>query len=308
MWTGKRDLISVKGADLEQVRALLDVASTDVRATKEFSGCRVANLFFEDSTRTRVSFSLAADLIGASSIDLVESGSSMSKGETLMDTVWTIESMGFDAIVIRQKDDDAAEKIAQSIRCPLINAGSGTSHHPTQALGDALVIGECFDQVGRWDFGSLRVAIVGDVVSSRVAGSNIDLLTAMGAEVVLVGPEPMVPDSFTDRGCTIERDFDGVIGSVNAVMMLRVQFERGAGALIESEDRYAEGYQLSERRLGMMQPGTIVMHPGPMNRGVEIASVAADGGASKVRDQVSAGVRIRRAVLQHALSGHPRPD
>ncbi|MBL4590913.1 MAG: aspartate carbamoyltransferase catalytic subunit [Phycisphaerales bacterium] len=301
MWTAKGDLISMENADLGAVRALLREAHKDSYSSSACAGKRVANLFFEDSTRTRVSFALAARSLGAMSIDLVESGSSMSKGESLLDTVWTIESMGFDAIVMRHTDDDAAREIAGKIECPLVNAGSGTMQHPTQALGDALVIGEAFGRTDGWDFGSLRIAIVGDVVSSRVAGSNIDLLVAMGAEVVLVGPEAMVPESFTARGCVIERDFDSVIDQVDVVMMLRVQFERGAGALIGSREAYIRGYQLDQPRAKRMGADAIVMHPGPMNRGVEIDGRVADSGRSRIRAQVGGGVRVRRAVLRYIL-------
>jgi aspartate carbamoyltransferase catalytic subunit len=301
MWTPKRDLISMRGADARAIRSVLTDAHRDEWEADECAGKSVANLFFEDSTRTRVSFSVAAASLGAHAIDLTAKGSSMSKGETLVDTAWTIESMGFDAIVMRHGEDDAAETVASRVHCPVINAGAGKGQHPTQALGDALVIGEAHGRTDNWDFHGLRVVIVGDIVSSRVAGSNIDSLRALGAHVVLVGPQAMVPDSFRD--CEVQRDLDGAIDGVDAVMMLRIQFERGAGELIGSRDDYIRDYQLSERRASAMKSGAIVMHPGPMNRDLEIASAVADGERSKIRKQVDAGVRVRRAVLKHALDG-----
>lgn len=301
MWTPKRDLVTMHGADPAAIRAVLHDAHWDEWEGDECAGKTVANLFFEDSTRTRVSFSMAAGSLGARAVDLTALGSSMSKGETLLDTAWTIESMGFSAIVMRHGEDDAAGVVASRVHCPVVNAGSGRSQHPTQALGDALVIGEAHGRTDGWDFSGLRVVIVGDVVSSRVAGSNTDSLRALGAEVVLVGPDAMVPDGF--MGCAVERDLDAVLESADVVMMLRIQFERGAGELIESRDGYIRYYQLSERRAEAMKTGAIVMHPGPMNRDLEIASVVADGGRSKIRKQVNAGVRVRRAVLKHALDG-----
>ncbi|MCA9304559.1 MAG: aspartate carbamoyltransferase catalytic subunit [Phycisphaerales bacterium] len=301
MWTSKRDLVTMHGAEASAIRSVLHDAHWDEWEGDECTGKTVANLFFEDSTRTRVSFSMAAGSLGARPVDLTALGSSMSKGETLLDTVWTIESMGFSAIVIRHGEDDAAAMVASRVHCPVINAGSGRSQHPTQALGDALVIGEAHDRTDGWDFSGLRVVIVGDIVSSRVAGSNIDSLRMLGAEIVLVGPGAMVPDGF--MGCTVERDLDGVIESADAVMMLRIQFERGAGELVGARDEYVRDYQLSEQRAKAMKPGAIVMHPGPMNRDLEIASAVADGGQSKIRKQVNAGVRVRRAVLNHALDG-----
>lgn len=301
MWTPKRDLVTMHGADAGAIRAALHDAHWDEWEGDECTGKTVANLFFEDSTRTRVSFSMAAGSLGARAVDLTALGSSMSKGESLLDTAWTIESMGFSAIVMRHGDDDAAAVVASHVHCPVINAGTGRSQHPTQALGDALVIGEAHDRTDGWDFSGLRVVIAGDIVSSRVAGSNIDSLRALGAEVVLVGPEAMAPSGFKD--CTVERDFDAVIGEADAVMMLRIQFERGAGALVGSKDDYVRDYQLNERRAGAMKPGAIVMHPGPMNRGLEIASAVADSGRSKIRKQVNAGVRVRRAILNDALDG-----
>ncbi len=301
MWTAKRDLITMEGADGEAIRAVLRSAHEDSYPNGVCAGKSVANLFFEDSTRTRMSFALAASTLGATPMDLTAAGSSMSKGETLLDTAWTVESMGFDALVVRHSDDDAAAMIAERVACPVVNAGAGVVQHPTQALGDALVIGEAHGRTGGWDFSGLRVAIVGDVVSSRVAGSNIDSLGALGASVVLVGPEAMVPESFADCGCSIERDFDAVVGEVDAVMMLRVQFERGAGALIGSKEAYIRGYRLDEARVKRMGDGAVVMHPGPMNRDLEIASAVADGERSVIRKQVYAGIRVRRAVLAHIL-------
>lgn len=301
MWTPKRDLITMQDAAPEAIRSVLHDAHWDEWEGDECSGKTVANLFFEDSTRTRVSFSMAASSLGAHAVDLTAQGSSMSKGETLVDTAWTIESMGFSAIVMRHGENDAAQTVAAKVHCPVINAGAGKAQHPTQALGDALVIGEAHARTDGWDFTGLRVVIVGDIVSSRVAGSNIDSLRALGADVVLVGPNAMLPDAFKD--CEVERDLDAAINCADAVMMLRIQFERGAGELIDSREDYIRDYQLNERRASAMKAGAIVMHPGPMNRDLEIASSVADGERSTIRKQVNAGVRARRAVLKHALDG-----
>jgi len=299
MWTPKRDLVTMHGAEAAAIRAVLHSAHLDQWAGDECTGKTVANLFFEDSTRTRVSFSMAAGSLGAFAVDLTAQGSSMNKGETLLDTAWTIESMGFDAIVMRHAEDDAAETVASRVRCPVINAGSGRVQHPTQALGDALVIGEAHARTEGWDFSGLRVVIAGDIISSRVAGSNIDSLRALGAEVVLAGPAPMAPDGFL--GCAVARDFDAAIADADAVMMLRIQFERGAGKLVGSREEYIRGYQLTQARAAAMKADAIVMHPGPMNRGLEIDPLVADGPRSRIRNQVHSGVRVRRAVLHHAL-------
>jgi len=302
MWSGS-SLLSMSGADARAARALLDATDAGGQGWKgdELAGKVVANLFFEDSTRTRVSFSIAAQTLGASVVDLTSAGSSVAKGESLLDTAWTIEAMGVDAMVVRAGQSGATELIDRHTKCAVINAGDGTHQHPTQALTDALTIGRSLGRADGWDFRGLKVAIVGDVVSSRVARSNVGLLTALGAEVVLVGPPTMVPGSLKGLGCGVTSDLDSVVGECDAVMMLRIQFERGGGALLASTREYHSRFGMTERRADSMKRGAIVMHPGPMNRGVEIAPSVAESERSVILDQVHGGVLVRKAVLVHAI-------
>ena len=302
MWNGHH-LLSMEHADAPQARALLALSDADAFAPDLLAGRSVANLFFEDSTRTRVSFSLAGQRLGAHVVDLTSKGSSMSKGETLIDTAWTIEAMGVDALVIRVGESNACRQIAEQVQIPVINAGDGTNQHPTQALADALTIGRSLKRNADWDFSGVRVAIVGDVVSSRVAGSNIGLLQALGASVVVVGPEAMAPDSMaSSSGCEVVHDLDAVVDQVDVMMMLRIQFERGGGDGLASKEQYHESFGLTNARGDRMKPDAIVMHPGPMNRGVEIASEVADGARSVILDQVKHGVLVRKAVLATAIT------
>jgi len=301
MWSGAH-LIGMDGADAEQLRSVLDVAADASFDPDALRGRAVANLFFEDSTRTRVSFSLAAQRLGARVVDWTSAGSSVSKGESLLDTFLTIESMGFDAVVVRHRESGAARLLTEHARCAVINAGDGTHQHPTQALADALALGEALGRDRGWDFSGVTVAIVGDCVSSRVARSNVASLTALGARVILVGPAPMVPDTLGEAlGCEVAHDLDAVLPEVDAAMMLRIQLERGAGRLLPGGFDYAGAFGLSRQRAAGMKDGAVVMHPGPMNRGVEIEGVVADGSRSIVLAQVEAGVRVRMAVLDEAI-------
>jgi aspartate carbamoyltransferase catalytic subunit len=263
----------------------------------------IANLFFEDSTRTRVSFTVAAQQLGAGVVDLGSTGSSMSKGETLIDTAWTIESMGVDGLVVRASQSGASALIAEHVRIPVINAGDGMHQHPTQALTDALNIGRAHGRADGWDFSGLHVVIAGDVVSSRVARSNIGLLTALGARVTLCGPAMMCPLGLAALGCDVSNDLDALVPEADVLMMLRIQFERGGGARLASRRLYHACYGLTLGRARRMKPSAIVMHPGPMNREVEIAGAVADCGRSVIRDQVAGGVLVRKAALRMALGG-----
>ncbi len=309
MWDGPH-LLSTHDPDPAEARAVLDRARDGAPAPDALAGRAVATVFFEDSTRTRVSFSLAAQRLGAATVDWSSRGSSVSKGETLMDTFWTIESMGFDAVVVRHQDSGAARLLAEHARCAVINAGDGSHQHPTQALADALTLGESFGRTD-WDFRGVRVAIVGDCVSSRVARSNAGLLTALGARVTLVGPPPMAPPELGEAlGCPVLHDLDAALAEADAAMMLRIQLERGAGALLPEGFDYHGAFGLTRERAERMKPGAVVMHPGPMNRGVEIEGVVADGPRSVILRQVAAGVRVRAAVLEEAvrrLATYPRP-
>ncbi|MBL4697861.1 MAG: aspartate carbamoyltransferase catalytic subunit [Phycisphaerales bacterium] len=301
MWNGHH-LISMENADASQARALLSLAHHDDFDPATLAGRSVANLFFEDSTRTRVSFSLAAQQLGAHVLDLTSKGSSLSKGETLLDTAWTVEAMGVDALVIRFGESSACRQIAEQVKIPVINAGDGKNQHPTQALADALTIGRSLKCNTDWDFSGLCVAIVGDVVSSRVAGSNIGLLNALGASVVVIGPEAMAPDSMSSTGREVVHDLDAVVDQVDVMMMLRIQFERGGGEGLASKDQYHQSFGLTKARADRMKQDAIVMHPGPMNRGVEIAGEVADGDRSVILDQVKHGVLVRKAALATAIA------
>lgn len=298
----KHHLITTTGANANEARRVLSRAHEDAFDPGLLDGRCVANLFFEDSTRTRVSFTIAAQQLGAQVVDLSSKGSSVSKGESLIDTAWTIESMGVDAIVIRSSQSGSSALVAEHVDVPVINAGDGTHQHPTQALADALTIGRSLSLTQTWDFSGLRVAIVGDVVSSRVARSNVGLLSALGAKVTLVGPPMMVPRSLETLGCDVCHDLDSIVDQVDVMMMLRIQFERGGGAKLASTREYAHSYGLSLARSKRMKKDAIVMHPGPMNRGVEIAGEVADGARSVIRDQVSHGVLVRQAALEHSMT------
>ena len=300
MWSGHH-LISMDSARGDEARKVLERAHSERFDPSLLVGRTVANLFFENSTRTRLSFSHAAMKLGASFLDLSTAGSSIAKGETLIDTAWTVESMGVDAFVVRSPGSGSAELISRHVQIPVINAGDGTHQHPTQALADSLVIGRELGRSDGWDFSGLHVVIVGDVVSSRVARSNVGLLRALGARVTLCGPQMMCPDGLSVLGCEVSHDLDGLIGEADALMMLRIQFERGGGARLASERAYHACYGLTRARADRMKDSAIVMHPGPMNRGVEIAGEVADGVRSVIRSQVRAGVLVRCAVLEHAI-------
>lgn len=315
-----RSLLGLRGLDADRLRALVAAAGAELVSPPrgdELAGHVVANLFFEDSTRTRVSFSVAAQRLGASVVDLATAGSSVNKGESLIDTAATVAAMGVDLIVTRTRQSGGAAVVARATGVPVINAGDGRHEHPTQALADALVLAEATgrtidpaspDLAGP-DLSGLVVAIVGDLAASRVARSNAWCLTALGADVVLVGPAAMAPVALAglgapEGGCVrVERDLDAVLPTVDAVMALRVQFERGSGAALGARADYRLRYALTEARAAAMKDGAIIMHPGPMNRGLEIDSVVADGPRSVITRQVAAGVAARSAVLRWVLTG-----
>jgi aspartate carbamoyltransferase catalytic subunit len=267
-------------------------------------GVTVANVFFEDSTRTRLSFESAAKKLSADVITFQGQGSSLSKGESLKDTAQTLEAMGADIMVLRHSSSGAAHTLAHSgwVRASVINAGDGTHQHPTQALLDAFTIrhrlnGE--NATGK-DLSGVRVAIVGDIAHSRVARSNAWLLTTLGAAVTLVAPRTLLPRGVESWPVSVTTSFDEVIDEApDAVMMLRIQNERMRGSHFPSPGEYVGHYGLTDARFRRLPESTLVMHPGPMNRGVEIASVAADSPQSTILEQVSNGVWVRMAVLYH---------
>jgi len=309
-------------------RSFADVASRSIKKVPALRGRVVANLFFEGSTRTRLSFTLAAQRLSADVIDLTETGSSVSKGETIADTARNVEAMGVDALVIRHKAAGAALVAARAVKCAVINAGDGRHEHPTQGLLDIYTLVEARgggenekrkakSEDAEFDLRGVRVAIVGDIVSSRVARSNIAGLTKLGAEVVCVGPPTLAPRSLETLGCRVEHDLDAVIGQVDAVNMLRIQFERhgeekgGEGAKMGSPAfpslrEYTQGFALTRERAARMKPGAVVMHPGPMNRGIEIAGDVAEGEKSVIFRQVASGLAVRMAALYLCVGAEER--
>jgi aspartate carbamoyltransferase catalytic subunit len=303
-----RDLIGLAGLDTDQIRRLLVDARAMAARPPMWRGplddMLIGLVFLEDSTRTRVSFEIAAQRLGGWTIELSGRGSSVAKGESLADTVRTIEALGVDAIVLRARQDGAAEEAAGVLECPLINAGAGTQEHPTQGLLDAYVFAEAHGRLDTFDLSGLTYAIVGDVDHSRVARSDIAAMTRLGARVICVGPESMCHASIADLGCVVERDFERALQAADAVQMLRMQFERheeagptGASPLIGSLADYRAGYALTADRVKHMKPSAAVMHPGPANRGLEIDDFVADSPRALIRRQVTCGVWVRMAVL-----------
>ena len=280
----------------------------EVKKLPTLRGKTVVNLFFEDSTRTRISFEAAAKRLSADVINFSAKGSSVSKGESLQDTAQTLQAMGADAVVIRHGASGAPRTLATSgwITAGVVNAGDGTHEHPTQALLDAFTIrkrrfGD--DSRGR-GLDGVRVTIVGDILHSRVARSNVWLLTTLGADVTLVAPPTLIPQDVSNWPVTVDYDLDHAIAAgPDAVMMLRIQLERMRAAYFPTEREYARVWGLSRQRVAALPPDTMVMHPGPMNRGLEIAPEAADSERSTVLEQVSNGVSVRMAVLYLLLAG-----
>ena len=310
-----KHLLSAADLNKDAAIALLDLAedmaevnTRDIKKLPTLRGKTVVNLFFEDSTRTRISFELAAKRLTADVVNFTAKGSSVSKGESLKDTAQTLEAMGTDAVVIRHHSSGAAQVLAQSnwIKSAIVNAGDGTHEHPTQALLDAFTLRQKLHggaSRGK-SLDGARVAIVGDILHSRVARSNLILLKTLGAEVHLVAPATLLPSSTQSLGATVHYDLDSLLASVklDAVMMLRIQLERMSASFFPSEREYARLYGLNGDRLATFGPTTILMHPGPMNRGLEIDAIAADSDRSVVLDQVRNGVSVRMAVLFNLLS------
>jgi aspartate carbamoyltransferase catalytic subunit len=297
-WTRKH-LIGLDELSADEIRFILDTADSfkevSTRSIKKVPALRgrvVVNAFFEDSTRTRTSFSLAAQRLSADLIDFSEKGSSVSKGETLIDTARTIEAMGIDVMVVRHKASGSAQMLARNVKCSIVNAGDGAHEHPTQGLLDLYTIRERFGRVDR-----LKVAIVGDIVNSRVARSNLFGLTKLGAEVILVGPSTLLPKTFEQLGARVVHNLDEVIGEVDVINMLRVQFERIASSQFPSVREFTRMFGLTWDRFQRCKKDVFVMHPGPMNRGIEISSDIADGPQSGILTQVTNGLAVRMAVL-----------
>jgi len=297
----KVDAISI----LDTAQELARVSDGPMKKLPTLRGRTIVNLFAEDSTRTRISFEAAAKRLSADVINFSSKGSSISKGESLKDTAQTLQAMGADAVIIRHSASGAAQRLADSkwMSGSVINAGDGTHEHPSQALLDAFTIRKHLSK-GADDLTGLRVAIVGDVLHSRVARSNVLLLSKLGAQVVLVAPPTLLPVGIESWPCQISYDLDEVIANVDAIMMLRIQLERMSEMYFPNAREYSRYFGLNSDRIRDMKAGAIVMHPGPMNRGLEITADAADGARSVIVEQVANGVSIRMAILYLLLAGN----
>jgi aspartate carbamoyltransferase catalytic subunit len=302
----------LSAADLDRDTALLvldtaaemaGVSTREVKKLPTLRGRTVVNLFYEDSTRTRISFEAAAKRLSADVINFSAKGSSVSKGESLKDTALTLQAMGADAVVIRHSESGAPHRLAQWIDGTVVNAGDGTHAHPTQARLDAFTLRS---RLGRLE--GLRVAIVGDVLHSRVARSNVLLLHTLGADVTLVAPPTLLPVGVDAWPCDVSYDLDAVLPKCDVVMMLRVQRERMSASYFPTVREYSRRYGLDLRRLTALPEHAIVMHPGPMVRGMEIAPAVADSPRSTIVEQVSNGVSVRMAVLYLLLGGAGTKD
>jgi aspartate carbamoyltransferase catalytic subunit len=308
MALSSKDLLGIKGMAADEIKLILDTAATfkdvserDIKKVPTLRGKTVINLFYEASTRTRTSFELAGKRLSADVINISTSTSSVTKGETLLDTAQNIEAMKTDMIIVRHACSGAPEYLARRIKSAVINAGDGAHEHPTQALLDMFTIRE---KHGRLE--GVTVAIVGDILHSRVARSNIYGLTTMGAKVRVCGPPTMLPAGMGKLGVTVTYDMDEAVKGADVIMMLRLQLERQAAGLFPGVREYARLYGLSRGRLERAAKNAIVMHPGPMNRGVEISSDVADH-SSVILDQVTNGVAVRMAAM-FLLSGGTKAE
>lgn len=310
-----KHLLSASDLSREAAIEILDTAiemsgvnDREIKKLPTLRGKTVVNLFFEDSTRTRISFEVAAKRLSADVINFAAKGSSVSKGESLKDTAQTLEAMGADAVVIRHHASGAAHTLAHSdwVNGSVINAGDGTHEHPSQALLDAFTLRAAANQdaAGK-GLDGLEVAIVGDIAHSRVARSNLTLLKTLGAKVHLVGPATLLPKALTEKADSFSYSLDKTIDGVelDAIMMLRVQSERMNASFFPSEREYARIWGLNQERLGRLSEKTFIMHPGPMNRGLEIDARSADSERSLILDQVANGVSVRMAIMYHLLAG-----
>src|SRR3954469_8838387 len=308
----RKHLLGIRELEASEITHLLDTAESfrdvskrEVKKVPALRGRTVINLFFEAPTRTRTSFEIAAKRLSADAVNISVSTSSVSKGETLLDTARNLQAMAPDCIVIRHSSSGAPYHLARICDAAIVNAGDGAHEHPTQALLDALTIREHKQRLA-----GLKVAIIGDVLHSRVARSNIYLLSKMGATVSVAGPGTLVPKEFAgliEHGVRLERRIEDAIVDADVVMILRIQRERQTDAFFPSMREYAVHYGLHMNHLNLAAPDAIVMHPGPMNRGIEISSEVADGGRSLILDQVTNGVAVRMAVL-YLLAGTTSGD
>lgn len=298
---GRKDLTNIKDLSLREINEIFALAKlfksslkTDGAKLPYLKGKTVVNLFFEPSTRTRTAFEMAAHKLGADVISVASNISSSVKGETLKDTARNIEALMSDMIVVRHSSAGAAQYLADRVKIPVINAGDGAHAHPTQALLDAFTMREHFGD----DISGLKVTILGDILFSRVARSNIYALDKLGAKVTLAGPSTLVPDEFKNMGVNICYELPDAIADADVVMLLRIQHERQRANYFPSISEYASVFGLGVRRENLLKKGAIIMHPGPINRGVELDSVLADSGRSVILNQVTNGVAVRMAVMK----------
>jgi aspartate carbamoyltransferase catalytic subunit len=305
----KKDLLSIadlSGDDIHRIldtaEAMREVGERTIKKVPTLRGKTVVNLFYEPSTRTRTSFEIAEKRLSADTLNIAVAASSVLKGETLVDTALNIEAMAPDMIVLRHASSGAGHLLSRVCRSRIINAGDGMHEHPTQALLDAFTIRE---RKGRID--GLKVAIVGDLLHSRVLRSNVLLLTALGASVWVCGPATLVPRGIEQLGVHVSTSIDEAVEDADVVMMLRIQHERMQGAYFPSVREYFNTFGMTRERVARARRDVIIMHPGPMNRGVEIASDVADGPYSVILEQVANGVAVRMAVL-FLLAGEPQGD
>jgi aspartate carbamoyltransferase catalytic subunit len=305
-WT-RKDLLTIRELDRAEIELVLNTARTfkdllerPVKKSTSLQGRTVVNLFVEPSTRTRTSFELAATRLDADVVSIDSASSSFRKGETLKDTGLVLEAMKADFIILRHAAAGAPQFLAERLKAHIVNAGDGAHEHPTQALLDTFTMRERLGEKRSWK--DLHVVICGDILFSRVARSNVWALLKLGARVTLVGPTTLVPDTFAELGVKVEHDLDAVLPEADVIMLLRIQHERQQRSFFPSVGEYVSLFGLNMTRFKKCKPDVLIMHPGPINRGVEIASELADGVNSTVLDQVQNGLAVRMAVL-HLLGG-----
>jgi aspartate carbamoyltransferase catalytic subunit len=303
----RKDLLSMQDLEAGEITDVLDtaesmkeIASREIKKVPTLRGKTVVNLFYEASTRTRTSFEIAGKWLSADVINFSASGSSAEKGESLLDTAKNIEAMSPDVVVVRHRAAGAPVLLARHLRCAVVNAGDGAHEHPTQALLDLLTIRE---KKGHLE--GLNVTIVGDVTHSRVARSNIHAMKTMGMTVTVAGPPTLIPPACQELGVKVSHRLEEAIANADVIMMLRLQHERMRGGFIPSVREYSRVWGLTLARLAQCRPDVLIMHPGPVNRGVELAPEVADGPYSVILDQVANGVAIRMGVLFLLAGGHP---
>jgi len=310
-----RHLLSTADLSLDEALSILDVAEEmqevqrrTIKKIPTLRGRTIINAFFEDSTRTRTSFEMAGKWMSADTINISGKGSSVSKGESHRDTMQVLDAMGVDCFVIRHGSSGAVAQAAGWVKASVVNAGDGANEHPTQALLDAYTMRHHFAATGSPGFEGKRIAIVGDLLHSRVVRSNVWLQRTLGGQVTLVAPPTLLPTGVETWGCDVTDDLDSVLPQCDVVMMLRVQRERMSSGFFPTPREYSDLFGLTVERLAKLKDTVAIMHPGPVNRGVEMSSPAADAAASRILDQVAAGVAVRMSVLYHLLGGATEGD